>query len=115
MGEFRLQRASKIIQEELGNLILSEKIKDPGINKLIYVSQVIVSKDVGYAKVFISGSCSEKQIEKSVEALNRAAGFVQSVIGKKLKTRLTPRLTFIYDSSIRDGFEINRLIEEKLN
>ncbi len=115
MGEIRLLRAEKLIQEELARMILQDKIKDPRINKLIFISHVKISPDMGHARVSVSGYCTEKQAIKSVEALNHAAGFLQGLIGKKLKTRLTPRLTFYHDTSIKEGFEINRLIEENLN
>ena len=115
MAEFRLLRAEKIIQQELGKMILQEKIKDPRINKLIFISHVKISPDMGYARISVSGYCDEKQAIKSVEALNHAAGFIQGLIGKKLKTRLTPRLSFHHDTSIKEGFEINKLITDNLN
>jgi len=115
MGEFRLQRAEKIIQEELGKLILQDKIKDPRINKLIYISNVKLSPDMSFARISMSGYCPEKQALKSIEALNHGAGFIQGLIGKKLKTRLTPKLRFFYDSSLKDGFEMNRFIEDNLH
>lgn len=115
MAEFRLLRAEKIVQEEIGNLILQDKIKDPRINKLIYISHVKISPDMGYAKVAVSGYCKEKEILKTIEGLNHAAGFIQGTIGKKLKTRLTPKLNFYYDNSIKKGFEINKLIEDNLS
>ena len=115
MAEFRLLRAEKIIQEEISKLILQDKIKDPRISKHIFISHVKISTDIGYAKVAVSGYCKEKEILKTVEGLNHAAGFIQGMIGKKLKTRLTPKINFYYDNSIKEGFEINKLIEESLS
>ena len=115
MAEFRLRRAEKIIQEEISILILHDKIKDPRINKLVYISHVKISTDIGYAKIAVSGFCKEKEIIKTVEGLNHAAGFIQGIIGKKIKTRLTPKLNFFYDNSIKEGFEINKMIEDALN
>ncbi|MDX9802273.1 MAG: 30S ribosome-binding factor RbfA [Spirochaetia bacterium] len=115
MGEFRLLRAEKLIQEELGNMILQDRIKDPRVNKLIYISSVKLSADMSFARISVSGYCPEKQTLQSVEALNHGAGFIQGIIGKKLKTRLTPKLRFIYDSSLKDGFEMNRFIEDNLH
>jgi len=115
MAEFRLRRAEKIIQEEISMLILQDKIKDPRINKLVHISHVKISPDMGHARISISGYCKEKEIIKTVEGLNSAAGFIQGVIGKKIKTRLTPKLNFYYDNSIKEGFEINKLIEDTLS
>jgi ribosome-binding factor A len=115
MAEFRLLRAEKIIQEEISMLILHDKIKDPRINKLIFISNVKMSTDMGYAKIAVSGYCNEKQILKTVDGLNSAAGFIQGQLGKKLKTKLTPRLSFYYDNSIKEGFEINKLTEDAIS
>ncbi len=115
MSEFRIQRAERIIHEEINKMIVTGKIKDPRVNKLVSVSRVNVSSDLGYGKIYVSGLCSEKNIDKSILALNHAVGFIQGVIGKKLKTRLTPKLVFFKDDSLKAGFEINRIIEENLN
>lgn len=115
MSEFRIKRAEKIILEEVSKMIVTGKIKDPRVNSLISLTRVTLSKDIGYAKIYVSGFCTEKQVEKSVEALNHAVGFIQGIIGKKLKTRLTPRLKFFKDDSLKDGFEVNRIIEDNLS
>ena len=115
MSEFRIQRAEKLIQEEISKMIVTGKIKDPRVNRLVSITRVTVSSDLGYAKIYVSGYCSEKEVEKSVSALNHGVGFIQGAIGKKLKTRLTPKLTFIRDDSLREGFEINRIIEDNLS
>jgi ribosome-binding factor A len=112
MSEFRIQRAEKIILEEISKMIVTGKIKDPRVNSLISLTRVTLSKDIGYAKIYVSGFCSEKQVEKSVDALNHAVGFIQGVIGKKLKTRLTPRLKFVKDDSLKNGFDVTKIIED---
>ena len=52
-----------------------------------------------------------------VEGLNSAAGFIQSSIAKKLSIYKFPKLTFVVDTSIKDGFDmvnkLNRLEEEE--
>ena len=115
MSEFRIQRAEKLIQEEISKMIVTGKIKDPRVNKLLSITRVTVSSDLGYGKIYVSGYCSEKEIDKSVSALNHAVGFIQGAIGRKLKTRLTPKLTFFRDDSLKEGFEINRIIEDNLS
>ena len=65
--------------------------------------------------LYVSGFESEKVTRRSVEGLNSAAPFIQGVVGKKIQTRLTPKLTFVYDDSIKEGFEINKKIEEILS
>ena len=109
---FRIERIKTLIQEEIGKMIVSDTIKDPRISNLISVSDVDVSRDIKYAKVYISGFESKKSVEKSVEALNHANGFIQMKLAKRLKTRNTPKLSFFVDSSIKQGIEMIKIIEE---
>jgi ribosome-binding factor A len=109
---FRIQRIQTLIREEIGKMILSGTIKDPRISNLLSVSDVSISRDIKYAKVYISGFESDKSIEKSVEALNHANGFIQMKLAKRLKTRNTPILSFYADSSIKQGIDMIKKIEE---
>lgn len=114
MNSYRLRRIESLLGEEIGRLIIEQEIKDPRVSSMISVSGVQVSKDLVYAKVRVSGFVSYKQLEKAVTALNGARGFIQARLGKKLKFRTTPRLTFIADHSIQEGFEVNRHLKEAL-
>ena len=109
---FRIERIKTLIQEEIGKMIISDTIKDPRISNLISVTDVDVSRDIKYAKIYISGFESKKSIEKSVDALNHANGFIQMKLAKRLKTRNTPKLTFFLDTSIKQGIEMIKIIEE---
>lgn len=112
MGEFRLQRIEKLLREEIGSMILTDEVKDPRVSSFVTVTDVHISKDLGYAKVYVSSFQSVEHLKGSVAALNHAAGFIQGRIARKLKLRVTPRLTFLPDESIREGFEISHKIEE---
>lgn len=111
MPNVRLKRVESLLREEIGSLILRNEIKDPRVDALLSVSGVSVSKDLAYAKVRVSGFKERQELESAVEGLNHAAGFIQSRIGRKLKFRTTPRLTFLVDHSIEEGFQVNRAIE----
>ena len=115
MSEYRLMRIEGVIQEIISTLILIGKVKDHRVSRMISINRVKCSSDLSVAKVYVSGFESEKVTRRSVEGLNSAAPFIQSVVGKKIQTRLTPKLTFVYDDSIKEGFEINKKIEEILS
>ena len=115
MSEFRLMRIEGVIQEIISTLVLTGKIKDHRVSRMISISRVKCAPDLSVAKVFVSGFEEEKVTRRSVEGLNSAAPFIQGIVGKKIQTRLTPKLTFVYDDSIKEGFEINKKIEEILS
>ena len=112
MSDFRLKRIESLLQKEIGSLIVSGRIKDPKVNTFLTVNSVKVSKDLVYAKIYVSSFQSGSRIDASVTALNHAAGYIQTLLGKKLKMRHTPKLTFIADSSIKEGFEMIKKLEE---
>ncbi len=111
MANVRLRRVESLLREEIGSLILRNEIKDPRVDSMVSVSGVCVSKDLAHAKVRVSGFKQRPELESAVEGLNHAAGYIQSRIGRKLRFRATPHLTFLADHSIEDGFEVNRAIE----
>ncbi|WP_407429331.1 30S ribosome-binding factor RbfA [Treponema sp.] len=117
MGEFRMLKLGEQIRDEISKLISLQKIKDPRVSTFLTVNRVEVARDLAYAKVYVSSFLNESQVKKGVEGLNSAAGFIQSSIAKKLSIYKFPKLTFIEDMSIKEGFEmvnkLNRLEEEE--
>ena len=117
MGEFRLAKLGEQIRGEIALLISTQKIKDPRVSTFLTINRVEVAADLAYAKVYVSSFLPEGQILKGVAVLNSAAGFIQSSIAKKLTIRKFPKLSFIADSSVKEGFEmvnkLNRLEAEE--
>ena len=117
MGEFRLAKLGEQIRGEIALLISTQKIKDPRVSTFLTINRVEVAADLAYAKVYVSSFLPEGQILKGVAWLNSAAGFIQSSIAKKLTIRKFPKLSFIADSSVKEGFEmvnkLNRLETEE--
>lgn len=112
MGEHRLDRLGEQIRDEVSALILSGKIKDPRVSTFLSINHVDVSRDLGHAKVFVSSFLSAGETKKGVAGLQSASGFIQSLLGKKLRLRQFPHLTFIFDDSIRAGFEMVHKIDQ---
>ena len=111
MAKFRLERIESLITGIISEMILREEVRDPRVNSMVAISGVKVTKDLSQAVVLVSGYMQPEQLTAAVAGLNHAAGFLQSRIGKQLKLRLTPRLTFREDHSIKDGFEVIQQIK----
>lgn len=114
MANIRLKRVESLLREEISSLILRNEIKDPRVDSMLAVSGVEVSRDLEYAKIRVSGFKERAELESAIEGLNHAAGFIQSRIGRKLRFKSTPRLSFLADHSIEEGFEVNRSIDESI-
>lgn len=130
MDEIRQRRLEDQIREELSSLILAGEVKDPRVGPFVSLTRVEAARDLSYARVFVSSFAAEvasagrpeeggqpeaaeedKALEQAVAGLNHAAGFMQARIGKRLRTRLTPKLHFIADKGVRAGFEMNERIK----
>jgi ribosome-binding factor A len=104
----RSERFASQIQRELARLIQTD-LKDPRLGAPS-ILEVQVSKDLAYARVFFS-VLDPDDAEECLAALNRAGGFLQREIGKSLKARITPRLSFVYDDTDVRGRQLSDLID----
>ena len=112
MSEFRLTRLGEQVREEISQMILRQQIKDPRVSTFLSINRVEITSDLSYGKVYVSSFMSHKETLKGVKGLESAAGFIQTKLSKKLRLRQFPKLTFIMDSSIEEGFEMVRKLKE---
>ncbi len=110
MGQYRIQRLNVQLRDEISKLLLHGDIKDPRVSTFLSVNRVEVTTDLSYAKVFVSSFLPEAQLEKGVDGLNSASGFIQGQIAKKLRIRQFPKLTFHVDEGMKDGFRMVRTL-----
>ncbi len=96
-------------------MIFKGEIKDPRVERLTTVTEVNVSRDLGHAKVWVSRYGDRDVVSQSVEALNHAAGFIQTVLSKRMSLRTFPKLTFIRDDSIENGFRIAKKLRDVMS
>jgi ribosome-binding factor A len=113
MSEFRLTRLGEQVREEISQMILRQQIKDPRVSTFLSINRVEITSDLSYGKVYVSSFMSHKETLKGVKGLESAAGFIQTKLSKKLRLRQFPKLTFIMDSSIEEGFEMVRKLKEQ--
>ncbi|MGL1892039.1 MAG: 30S ribosome-binding factor RbfA [Spirochaetaceae bacterium] len=112
MSDVRIRRVESLIRDEISTMIMKGIIKNPNVNTLVSISRVIVSKDLSHAKLYVSSFESHGKAKQAVGGLNRACGFIQGRLGKKLHMRTIPKLEFIFDDAIEQGFEVNKIIDE---
>jgi ribosome-binding factor A len=127
----RGQRVADQIQRELATLIQLE-VRDPRVG-MVSITGIDLSRDLAHAKVFITVldtvttngaianviSAEEDdldliQVQDNVKALNKAAGFLRSLLSKRLALRAVPKLRFFYDASIENGQRLSGLIDDAL-
>lgn len=104
----RAERVGELILMEISALMLRD-LKDPRIGFVTFTG-VKVSDDLRYAKVFVSilGTAQEKT--RTLEGLSSAAGYIRRHLGRSLRLRYTPELTFLIDESLEHGAKIAHLL-----
>ncbi|WP_372627366.1 30S ribosome-binding factor RbfA [Arsukibacterium sp.] len=106
----RVDRLSQHIKKEMA-VILQREIKDPRLHSMITVSDVEVSRDLSHAKVFVTFlGMDDSKVEDNLKILNDAAGYVRSLIGKRIQTRIVPHIRFAFDQSLNEGIRMASLV-----
>lgn len=107
---FRPERLAEAIKKEVSEL-LREELKDPRIG-FVSITSVEVSKDLRYANIYASIFGEPDQQKISMKALQKAQGFIRGELGKRIRLRYTPEITFKLDQSISQGSRIIALMEK---
>jgi len=107
----RQQRVSQELQKEIA-IILQREIKDPRLGMMVTVSGVEVSRDLAYAKVFVTflNDKDEEAVQNGLKALKEASGYIRTLVGKAMRLRIVPELTFFYDNSLIEGMRMSNLV-----
>ncbi len=84
----RLERIAEDIKREVSSIIARE-VKDPRLG-MISITDVNVSRDLSWAKIYYSQLGSDEERERTLEGLNRARGFIRTELSWRLKIRHTP-------------------------
>lgn len=109
MSYNRIDRISEEVKRELSEII--RELKDPRISSMTSVVAVNVTKDLRYAKAYISVLGNEEQQNNTIAALKNAAGFIRRELGKRAALRYTPEFSFILDDSIEHGVHISEILQ----
>ena len=106
----RTQRVADYLQRELAALIQQE-MRDPRVG-MVSITGVNVSRDLGHAKIYLTvlGCESGEDASDTIEALNKAAGFLRSLLSRDSNMRSVPQLRFYFDTSVGRGRHLEDLI-----
>lgn len=107
----RVMRISGEVKKEVSDIILNE-LKDPRISGMISVTKAIVTKDMRYAKIYVSILSNEEEKKGILQGLKNASGFIRKELGQRIKLRYTPEILFEIDNSIEYGFQISNILKQ---
>ena len=106
----RSLRVADQIQRDLSDIIFSE-LKDPSVG-MVTITEVRVTPDYANARVYVTMlDDNPDTVQKTLDSLQRASGFIRMQLGKRLHIHTLPQLTFVYDNSIAEGIALSHLID----
>ncbi len=111
MNDKRINRISEEVKRVVSDLLLIE-IKDPRISGMPSVNRVNVTKDLKFAKIYISVLGNEEEKANTIKGLESAKGFIRKEIGRRIDLRHVPEPLFYLDESIEQAIQMSKLIDE---
>ena len=91
--------------------IISREMNDPRIPVITSVTKVKLTKDLQFAKAYVSMVAKDEEKNKAIECLNSSTGFIRSCLGKKMIIRQLPQLVFETDNSVEEGVHMAAVID----
>ena len=107
----RNERVRKTLMKEIADIIQKE-LRDSRIAGVISITDVEISHDNSYAKIYYSVFASDDEKQKTIEALEENTSKIRYEVGKRVRLRLTPELRFIPDDSLERGTKVMDLIDK---
>ncbi|MGM9994148.1 MAG: 30S ribosome-binding factor RbfA [Candidatus Avigastranaerophilus sp.] len=107
----RNERVRKTLMKEISDIIQKE-LKDSRIHGVVSITDIEMSHDNSYAKVYYSVFAPDAEKEQTIKAINENTPKIRYEVGKRVRLRLTPELRFIPDNSLERGANVSRLIDK---
>ena len=105
----RPEKVAHLMRREVAD-ILERKLRDPRITTTITVTDVEVTKDLSFARIYVCMHAPEEARAGVMQALEHATGFVRRELGGRLDLREVPGIRFEYDASMDRGARVDELL-----
>ncbi len=107
-NQLRIEKLQELIKQETSKMLLYD-IKDPRIG-FVTVTDVEMTGDLREAKIYVSIMGNDEQIKDTMDGLKSALGFVRREIGKRIRLRFTPEISFAADKSLDYSEHIQKIL-----
>ncbi|MDY5730166.1 MAG: 30S ribosome-binding factor RbfA [Eubacteriales bacterium] len=106
----RIDRISEQAHRDIDTIVRDE-LNDPRISGTYSITRVEVTRDLSFAKVYVSVLEDDKR-KGLLEALKHAAGFIRKELAKRMMIRYAPQLIFVEDKNIEYGIHISKVLQD---
>jgi ribosome-binding factor A len=114
MKTHRPARVGELIRREVSDMLLREQLRSLRGSSMVSVTDVEVTGDLRQAKIFVSIFGTSESQATAMAGLEEATNFVRQEIGRRIRLRYTPEISFVQDRSLERGAMINELINSVL-
>jgi ribosome-binding factor A len=104
----RIDRISEEVRREVDRII-REELNDPRIAGTYSITRAEVTRDLRFAKIFVSNLEDDKRAPM-LAALKSAAGYIRKELGRNIVIRYAPELSFADDKNIEYGAHIAKVL-----
>ena len=91
--------------------LLQRSVRDPAV-RLVTLTHVRMSRDLQHARIYYTTLGDATNRRETARGLRRAAPFLRGQLGRRIRVRRVPELTFVYDESIERESRIAQVLEE---
>ncbi len=107
----RSLRVARAIKKEMSEII-SRNLKDERIDGLVSITDVECSPDCRRVKIFISVYGQKEQQEGTMEALNDNSSYIRGELGRRIRLRFAPEVSFHLDDSLERGAKVSQILDK---
>ena len=110
MASVRLHKVGELFKREISRIIQRD-LASPRVG-FTTVTHVEISADLKHAVVRVSVMGDDNERDATVAELNKAAGFIQHLLGQRVTIRTMPHLEFKLDRSLDAVYRVEELLDE---
>src|SRR5215213_8960152 len=110
MSTIRQEQVQNRLIEEVSDM-LHRDLKDPRLG-FVTITGAEITRDLRYAKVYVSVMGSDEEKQHALDALKRASGFIRGEFTRRAHLRVAPEIDFLGDVSLARGARIFELLKE---
>ena len=106
----RSERIAEAIRREISMMLQEGEIKDPRIG-FVTIVRVEVSGDLREVKVYMTHYGKPSERSKSLEGFKSASGFIEGEVARRLRLRIVPHISFMYDEKIEKTINVLKIMD----
>ncbi len=107
----RMERIAGLLQSEIGRLTTG-RLKDPRLSRLVTLTHVKVSADLGHATVAVTVAGTPDDAREALAGLRSASGYIKKELHQRLNLKRMPDLHFVRDTAIEEGDRVLSLLDD---